>query len=1167
MSGMDRPFLHKSIDELEALFVRFCDDEKRISQIADELEFRHTSKAATLSDQINAKLYGIRQERLTTRSMEMASSHKDHEPPPHRPIPQDAPESLLSAWIAFEALAPQTYRRPEDLANGDKRCVAKISYGSLPWEKKEKSLPKKNLFYQITLGSISMAQATEALIKVFGDNEEELRRPPAREKAAIAAIVVDSNGIIVGEKSTAISSFAWALHYALQRRLDALADWPSLESELVSKLEDFFQHYDKNEKILPVNSKMISAAWAWLQKEFSLVPEMVEGPNFAVRIYQSFKIKTPPEASLLNSFFLHDLSLVLSQVKKGNIPFILKQYLGLSKPENIQNLFTSQSALEQAVAPQNIPTARWPSKGGHPLVLLQQAAVNLARKELLNKEGLLAVNGPPGTGKTTLLRDIIASVVTDRACAMATFDDPSKAFRSTGHKLPAGDHGFFHLYALNQSLKGHELLVASSNNKAVENVSKELPASEAIGRNDELQYFKSISNTIFNRKYDEGEGDAEKETVDTWGLIAAVLGNSKNRYYFQQSFWWDEDYAFRYYLKVARGDGKIVKEIKDPQSGKVIAEATPQIILTEQPPTPQEARANWLQARVRFLNQKKDIEEELSTLETLRENCLKLSTLRQELSEKQVALSSIEEKRQYIKSQYHAYEQALTFLQREKDIQKNKIEMHVQNKPFFLAMLFNTKKAKGWRSTFHQLLNEKNALLLRLNEAEQEREETTQQLTFVSLGYQQATKKVAELEQELTQLSEEIEGKRELLDYRMVDNHFFEQNHGDLHKTSPWVSSALHRKREELFIAAMDLHKAFIGASAQKILHNLSILMDVFSGKVLEDDGKRQFLGDLWSTLFLVIPVLSTTFASVDRMLGQLPEGAIGWLLVDEAGQALPQAAVGAMLRSKRAIVVGDPLQIPPVVSLPEKLINKISIFFGIDKTLWAAPQASVQMLADRATRYQTSFNSDKGPRRVGLPLLVHRRCQQPMFDISNHIAYDNQMVHAPGPANPGATGEILGHSQWFDVTSDAESKWSPQEGDFVVSLLNKIAERGVTNPDIFLITPFRQVAGELRKRLEHEFQLFKTFGVEADEWLKDRVGTIHTVQGREAESVVLILGAPGQKHAGARNWAASTPNILNVAASRAKQNLYVVGSWKAWAGTGHAVIMANNLVSHKTNI
>ena len=45
--------------------------------------------------------------------------------------------------------------------------------------------------------------------------------------------------------------------------------------------------------------------------------------------------------------------------------------------------------------------------------------------------GLFSVNGPPGTGKTTLLRDIVAEVVVNRAIVMSAFDKPADAFTKT----------------------------------------------------------------------------------------------------------------------------------------------------------------------------------------------------------------------------------------------------------------------------------------------------------------------------------------------------------------------------------------------------------------------------------------------------------------------------------------------------------------------------------------------------------------------------------------------------------------------------------------------------------------------------------------------------------------------------------------------------------------
>lgn len=274
----------------------------------------------------------------------------------------------------------------------------------------------------------------------------------------------------------------------------------------------------------------------------------------------------------------------------------------------------------------------------------------------------------------------------------------------------------------------------------------------------------------------------------------------------------------------------------------------------------------------------------------------------------------------------------------------------------------------------------------------------------------------------------------------------------------------------------------------------------------------------------------------------------LGWLLIDEAGQALPQAAVGALMRTKRVVVVGDPIQIEPVVVLPEELTESICHQFGIDTDDYNAPTASVQTLADAATPYMAEFAGREASRTVGVPLLVHRRCKEPMFSVSNAIAYNGLMINKKAQKD-SPIQDCLGPSTWIDVSGSAREKWCPEEGEKALQLLQSLKQSGV-KPDLYIVTPFVVVQDNLR-RLIRASGILDGWVDNPFSWVYERIGTVHTVQGREAEAVIFVLGAPDTGHRGARNWAGSRPNLLNVAATRAKEVLYVIGNRELWKNAG----------------
>jgi superfamily I DNA and/or RNA helicase len=169
------------------------------------------------------------------------------------------------------------------------------------------------------------------------------------------------------------------------------------------------------------------------------------------------------------------------------------------------------------------------------------------------------------------------------------------------------------------------------------------------------------------------------------------------------------------------------------------------------------------------------------------------------------------------------------------------------------------------------------------------------------------------------------------------------------------------------------------------------------------------------------------------------------------------------------------------------------------------------------------------------------------MFDISNEIAYSNLMVQAkkPSTANP-----ILGPSSWIDVVGEpGPDKWCAEEAAVLIDMLNRLRAGG-GDADIYVVTPFVIVQDNLRQELLRSGVL-DGWVDSPNAWVWEHVGTVHTVQGREAGTVFFVLGAQGASQNGARNWAGSRPNLVNVAVTRAKSSLYVIGNRSLWKSAG----------------
>jgi superfamily I DNA and/or RNA helicase len=264
---------------------------------------------------------------------------------------------------------------------------------------------------------------------------------------------------------------------------------------------------------------------------------------------------------------------------------------------------------------------------------------------------------------------------------------------------------------------------------------------------------------------------------------------------------------------------------------------------------------------------------------------------------------------------------------------------------------------------------------------------------------------------------------------------------------------------------------------------------DILAGEAPADLAPEAAVA-AWQALFFFVPIVSTTFASFDRVFSHLGPEALGRLFIDEAGQATPQNAAGAIWRSRRVVVVGDPLQLDPVLTTPFRAQQAIRNDHGVSEQ-WLPAATSVQKLADQLTPIGTTLHTEEAPIWVGRPLRAHRRCDEPMFSISNQVAYLGRMIAAPMRRSPLG----LHPSAWIDVIGHtAHGHWIREEHEVLVRMLERLADQGQDMAQVFVITPFRDIARKLA-------------GLPDRHGDRLRAGTIHTAQGKEADIVFLVLG------------------------------------------------------------
>ncbi|MBZ9791732.1 ATP-binding protein [Rhizobium sp. 3T7] len=688
----------------------------------------------------------------------------------------------------------------------------------------------------------------------------------------------------------------------------------------------------------------------------------------------------------------------------------------LTKPVAMSDFdASSDETILECLQTDKYPSARWPSDFS--LSPQQQVAVNETFSRVA-EGGTFSINGPPGTGKTTLLMDVIAEVITRRADVLHSYEDPQSAF------APVAANGNSPQYRIDKPLHDFLVVIASTNNNAVANLTLELPRQEKLGESyrTSLSYLPKLAESLMAQHH---------VAAEAWGAISVPLGNRRNRDLCAAS------------VIDALDDGTLFDSCN---------------------------ATAWNVARDRYAAAKQ-------------------------------AVGALKATHRWLNQLMHATE------------------------------TFGSKYTEvgPWSGPA--------------------RASVASPLSSGALAIQESATATILPHPILARAGEQIECALEELGGVVTAAEYINAEPRCKAQMLVGTSSALERARAELFVAAMKLHESFVFHARNSIQANLIGWVKLNSGKASTE--LEALAGHLWSTFSLLVPVVSSTFCSFANVFGSFERGTIPWLIVDEAGQACSHHAIDAVSRAKRAIIVGDPFQLEPISTISNSVDRALAAKFDVGSE-FRCKSSSLQTLADRIN----PFGAVRNGRWIGAPLRVHRRCVEPMFSISNGMAYEHSMVLADETVNHEARQNerrpTFGPSAWINVVGTAETAndfYIPEEGAVAAHVISRhIANRHSDRelPDLFVITPFRKVAVGLKLHLlQNATELFGDLPPAiVEEWIDHSIGTVHSFQGREAETVLLVLGA---KRVDSIEWALSQPNIMNVAVTRARRRLYVVGNRANW--------------------
>lgn len=337
-----------------------------------------------------------------------------------------------------------------------------------------------------------------------------------------------------------------------------------------------------------------------------------------------------------------------------------------------------------------------------------------------------------------------------------------------------------------------------------------------------------------------------------------------------------------------------------------------------------------------------------------------------------------------------------------------------------------------------------------------------------------------------------------------------------------------HDRHQELF----KLSREFLTQQALQDKDNVKKALKSYLDCISRNSPTPQMFpknqDEYFKAISLIFPVITCGLLSVRNMLPRVST-CVEFTIIDEAGMIPQHQTFPLLARSRKAIIVGDPLQIEPIIPLSKKrredyyqtafINNKL---VEIDYHRYSPEQI------DKATTYHRAAGAtgEDGNIGNGIPLIEHYRCQPSIIEYCNNIArYGLEVKTIPKPSL--LEYNLIAHH----VEGNLEGKVNQEEVSAILDLIPRLLSKGYSIADIGVISPFKVHADALRNKLRKKFPDFK----------ENDIGTIHTFQGSQKR--VIILSTKVCNSQDKFKFIKERLNLLNVAVSRAQELFILVGN------------------------